>query len=109
MDVFDQLKAQMRGIPSEIPKGAIVVDVRSTAEFQMGHVEGALNIPVEMISPQNIAPLNNDQNQTIIVYCASGMRSAYARTMLIQLGFTNVINGGTAHETAELIQKNLVR
>ena len=108
MDVFDQLKAQMRGIPSEIPQDAIVVDVRSPAEFQMGHVEGALNIPVEMISPQNIAPLN-DKNQTIIVYCASGMRSAYARTMLMQLGYTNVINGGTAHETAELTQKNLVR
>ena len=108
MDVFDQLKAQMRGIPSEIPQDAIVIDVRSPAEFQMGHVEGALNIPVEIISPQNIAPLN-DQNQTIIVYCASGMRSAYARTMLMQLGYTNVINGGTAHETAELTQKSLVR
>ena len=108
MDVFDQLKTQMRGIPNEIPQDAIVIDVRSPAEFQMGHVESALNIPVEMISPQNIVPLN-DKNQTIIVYCASGMRSAYARTMLMQLGFTNIINGGTAHETAELTQKNLVR
>ena len=109
MNVFDQLKAQMRGTPSEpLPENALVVDVRSPAEFAMGHVEGALNIPVEVISPQNVAALD-DKNRTIIVYCASGMRSAYARSALMQLGYSNVINGGTAHETVQLVGKTVVR
>jgi phage shock protein E len=77
-------------------------------EFSMGHVEGALNIPVEVHFPTNHATLT-DKNQTIVVYCASGMRSGYARTMLMQMGYTNVINAGTPYETAQLTHKPLVR
>lgn len=112
MDVFDQLKAQMRGTPSgELPADTLVIDVRSPGEFGMGHVEGALNVPVEAFSPQTVASVDalKDKNRTIIVYCASGMRSAYARTALMQMGYANVVNGGTAYETAELVQKALVR
>ena len=112
MSVFDQLKAQMRGTPSEpLPDNTLVIDVRSPAEFAMGHVEGALNLPVETISQQTVAAIDalHDKNRMIIVYCASGMRSAYARTTLMQLGYSHVINGGTAHETAQLIGKSLVR
>ena len=98
MNLFDQLKAQMRGTPSEaLPENALIIDVRSAGEFAMGHVEGALNIPVESISPHNLASLQ-DKTQTLVVYCASGMRSGYARTMLMQMGYTNVISmdGGWA-------------
>lgn len=112
MSVFDQLKAQMRGTPSEpLPDNTLVIDVRSPAEFAMGHVEGALNVPVEAIAPQNLTALDalNDKSHTLVLYCASGMRSAYARTALMQLGYSHVINGGTAHETAQLIGKSLVR
>ena len=112
MNVFDQLKAQMRGTPSEpLPDNVLVMDVRSPAEFGMGHVEDALNLPVEAISPQTVATIDalHDKNRTVIVYCASGMRSAYARTALMQMGYANVVNGGTAYETAELIKKSLVR
>ena len=109
MNVFDQLKAQMRGTPSEpLPDDALVIDVRSPAEFAMGHVEGALNLPVEAIAPQNLTALT-DKQRTLVLYCASGMRSAYARTALMQLGYTHVINGGTAYETAQLTHKSLVR
>lgn len=109
MNVFDQLKAQMRGTPTEpLPESTLVIDVRSPAEFSMGHVEGALNIPVENISAQITQSLS-DKNQTLVVYCASGMRSGMARSMLMQLGFVNVVNGGNAYETAQLVNKPLVR
>ena len=108
MDIFDQLKAQMRGTPTEaLPENTLVIDVRSPAEFSMGHVDGALNIPVEAISPQTTQALS-DKNQTIVVYCASGMRSDMARSRLQQMGFVNVVNGGNAHETAQLTHKTLV-
>jgi phage shock protein E len=109
MNVFDQLKAQMRGTPAEpLPANAVVIDVRSPAEFTMGHVEGALNIPVEAITAQTLAPLS-DKTQTLVVYCASGMRSGYARSMLMQMGYTNVVNAGTPYETAQMTNKPLVR
>ena len=109
MNLFVQLKAQMRGTPSEaLPENALIIDVRSAGEFAMGHVEGALNIPVESISPHNLASLQ-DKTQTLVVYCASGMRSGYARTMLMQMGYTNVINAGTPYETAQMTHKPLVR
>lgn len=108
MDIFDQLKAQMRGTPSNpIPNDAIIIDVRSAGEFSMGHIEGALNIPVEAITPQTVSSLSNKE-QTIVVYCASGMRSAYARNALMQMGYTHVINGGNALETAQLTGKSIV-
>ena len=112
MSVFDQLKAQMRGTPSEpLPDNTLVIDVRSPAEFAMGHVEGALNLPVETISQQTVAAVDalHNKNRMIIVYCASGMRSAYARTTLMQMGYASVVNGGTAYETADLTHKPLVR
>lgn len=112
MNVFEQLKAQMRGTPSaELPTDTLVIDVRSPAEFGMGHVEDALNLPVEAISPQTVTSVDalKDKDRTIILYCASGMRSAYARTALMQMGYTNVVNGGTAYETAQLTRKQLVR
>lgn len=109
MNVFDQLKAQMRGTPTEpLPENTLVIDVRSPAEFSMGHVEGALNIPVENISAQTTQALS-DKSQTLVLYCASGMRSGYARSMLMQMGYTNVVNAGTPYETAQLVNKPLVR
>ena len=109
MNVFEQLKAQMRGTPIEpLPENTLIIDVRSSGEFAMGHVEGALNIPVELISPHNLASLQ-DKSQTLVLYCASGMRSGYARTMLMQMGYANVINASTPYEAAQLTHKPLVR
>ena len=108
MNVFDQLKAQMRGTPAEpLPADALIIDVRSPAEFAMGRVQDAINLPLDAISATNTKGFT-DKEQTIVVYCASGMRSGAARGMLMQLGFNNVINGGNAYETAELTGKKIV-
>lgn len=71
----------------------IIVDVRTPGEFQTGAVSGAVNIPVDELQ-RRYEELSNDTAREIIVYCASGARSAYAQNMLNQLGYTNVSNGG---------------
>jgi phage shock protein E len=75
--------------------GAIILDVRSKAEFESGHIKGAINIPVDQLSNN----LNNlkDKNKPIITCCASGMRSASAKTILRSKGYTEVYNGGGWH------------
>lgn len=72
-----------------------LVDVRSIDEYAEGHIEGAINIPIETVA-DNLALLPAlDAN--IVVYCGSGHRSAIVMEALTLLGYTNVrsLLGGT--------------
>ncbi|MFE3869527.1 rhodanese-like domain-containing protein [Flavobacterium sp. LS2P90] len=75
-----------------VKQGAIVLDVRSKGEYAGGHIKGSLNIPVGTLS-NNLAELK-DKNQTIITCCASGMRSAWAKSILKSNGYSQIYNGG---------------
>lgn len=74
----------------------IIVDVRTSQEFRSGAVPNAVNIPLDELM-QRYEELGNDADRDITVYCASGARSAYAQRMLMQMGYTNVKNGGGLH------------
>ena len=74
-----------------LQNGAQIIDVRTKAEYQQGHVKGSINIPLNNLS-SHYSKLKKDQ--PIITCCASGMRSASAKSMLESNGFTNVHNGG---------------
>ena len=84
-----------------IEQDAIVIDVRTADEYNTEHIEGAINIPVD-----NISNLNYDKDTLIIVYCASGMRSATAAEKLVDLGYTKVHNldGGLINWGFELVE-----
>ncbi len=71
---------------------AIILDVRSKGEYAGGHIQGSINIPVEILL-NNLGKLK-DKSQPIITCCASGMRSASAKSMLRSKGYTHVYNGG---------------
>lgn len=72
----------------------IVVDVRTREEFKMGAYPDAINIPLDELMTRFEEELGNNANRDITVYCASGARSAYAQQILMQIGYTNVKNGG---------------
>jgi len=76
-----------------ISKGGLIVDVRSKAEYVSGHVKGSLNIPLNQLSVA--AKQIKSKDKAIITCCASGMRSASAKSFLKGQGFTNVHNGGS--------------
>ena len=86
------------------PDGTIVVDVREHGEVSMsGKAKGALHIPLMMLqfradpAHPDYEPLL-DRDARIAVYCASGGRSASARTILQRLGYSDVHNiGGLGH------------
>lgn len=70
----------------------IVVDVRSSWEFEIDHVPGAKNIPLEEVSTKldEFKSFNNP----VVLYCRSGNRSGMAVNILKQNGITNAFNGG---------------
>ena len=74
-----------------VKQGAIILDVRSKGEYQGGHIKGSINIPVDTLK-KNLSKLKKDSR--IITCCASGMRSASAKSILKSNGFTEVHNGG---------------
>lgn len=81
-------------IIAALAQGAIVIDVRSPAEFASGHYPGAVNVPLHLIGISADA-VRAKPDQAIILYCASGMRSGSACRLLKAAGFTQVMNAGS--------------
>lgn len=77
----------------KVAAGALLLDVRSEAEFQSGSIAGAENIPVSSLG-QRMQEL--DKTRPIIVFCASGMRSSSAAGYLKRSGFKEVHDLGPA-------------
>lgn len=77
----------------DVPQGPLVIDVRTQEEFAYGAYPGAINIPLDELQ-QHAPKLSNAKERPIILYCASGARSAYAVQILKAHGFTNLENGG---------------
>ena len=75
-----------------VQNGAIILDVRSKSEYAGGHIQGSINIPVDALR-NNLGKLK-DKDKPIITCCASGMRSASAKSILASNGYTQVYNGG---------------
>ncbi|TDD77611.1 rhodanese-like domain-containing protein [Flavobacterium caseinilyticum] len=85
-----------------IKEGALLVDVRTPAEFAEGNVKGSINIPLDQVA-NKIDRFKG--KKYIIVFCRSGNRSAQAKTILEQKGFNNITNGGTWQDVNNLINK----
>lgn len=75
-----------------VQQGALILDVRSKGEYAGGHIKRSINISVDTLN-NNLNKLKNKE-QTIITCCASGMRSASAKSILKSQGYTKVYNGG---------------
>ena len=71
-----------------VDKGAKLLDVRTASEFSQGHLPNAIHIPVSDLE-RRLSELG-DKDQTFIVYCASGVRSARAKRFLIGAGYSKV-------------------
>ena len=84
-------------VMSEAGAGALLLDVRSPGEFRSGRVQGAVNLPLENVTAENVRALlvGNDQ-KTVVLLCASGGRARTAAKKLEASGLkTLVVQGGT--------------
>jgi rhodanese-related sulfurtransferase len=83
---------------------AVVLDVRSIAEFQQGHIVNAINVPLNGLG-NNLKQLEKHRGKPIVAVCRSGSRSGAACKMLRKNGFEDVKNlrgGMMAWESANL-------
>jgi phage shock protein E len=69
-----------------VAQGALLLDVRTPAEFGPHHIKGAKNIPVQSLASRlgELPP----KSTPIVVYCQSGMRSSSAASLLRKDGYT---------------------
>lgn len=77
----------------EAAKKDVWIDVRTSAEFSMGHVEGAYHIPYDEIE-EGIEALGLDKDANIHLYCRSGGRAGKALSVLKEMGYSQVHNDG---------------
>ncbi len=94
-DSHDELHPM--NVMAEASAGALLLDVRSPAEFRSGRVQGAVNLPLENVTAESVRALlvGNDQ-KTVVLLCASGGRARTAAKKLAASGLkTLVVQGGT--------------
>ncbi len=84
---------------------AVIIDVRSPGEFAGGHVEGAVNLPIDSISETDVLKLtSNDKDKPVILYCRSGGRASSVQSRMEQWGFTSVYNLKTQSGVEKALQ-----
>ncbi len=86
----------------------LVIDVRTEAEWNSGHVEGAILIPYDAIGGK-IAAVAKDKSRRIYVYCRTGRRSGIAKETLEKLGYKDVVNLGSFEDAAKALKRKIVK
>lgn len=93
--MFEFLKKLLGGNSTDfktlVNNGAQIIDVRTPAEYSSGSIRKSVNIPLQDLR-NSLSKIN--KNKPVITCCASGMRSASAKTILENNGFSEVYNGG---------------
>lgn len=96
-DLLSQAKASITEIDTNEAQrrisagGVVVLDVREPDEFEQGALAGVLHIPRGHLEAQ-IEGRITDKSAPVIVYCAGGVRSAFAAKTLAELGYTDVVS-----------------
>lgn len=80
-----------KGLDVLIAEGAVILDVRTIAEYEDGHIDHSIHIP---LSKLRTAFTSLDTGKTYITCCSHGLRSVKAVEILKERGFRKVYNGG---------------
>jgi rhodanese-related sulfurtransferase len=79
--------------------GGVIVDVREVNEWDLGHIPGAVNVPLGQLgsradasSPNADSELTGRADALIVTQCATGKRSILAADLLQKLGYRNVVS-----------------
>lgn len=86
----------------------LIIDVRTKAEWNAGHIEGAILIPYELIG-ERIGKVTKDKSKRIYVYCRSGRRSQIAKEKLEKLQYKDVVNLESLEDAAKAMKLMIVK
>jgi rhodanese-related sulfurtransferase len=88
------------GLDKKIANGAIILDVRTVGEYETGHIEGSINIPLGTIRERYT---ELDTNKAYITCCSHGLRSVKVVSLLKERGFKSVFNGGAWTDLEKIV------
>ncbi len=77
----------------DINKSIVLLDVRPKMEYAEGHIEGAINMPLDQLE-EVVEGRISKKNQTIYLYCRNGIRTLTAGDILLNLGYTSIYDVG---------------
>lgn len=90
------------GLATKIRDGAIILDVRTATEYDMGHIPGSINISLGSIRER----YNElDPGKAYITTCSHGLRSVKVEQILKERGFRQVYNGGAWSDLEQQLQQ----
>jgi sulfur-carrier protein adenylyltransferase/sulfurtransferase len=98
-DLLQQVKGEIEEVDStqaldslrDSERGCVIVDVREREEWDEGHLPGAVHVPRGHLESR-IERALPDKSRPVLVYCASGNRSAFAAKTLEELGYDHVVS-----------------
>ncbi|MGE4453640.1 MAG: rhodanese-like domain-containing protein [Sphaerochaeta sp.] len=90
---YEKISAQSAFSMMQERDDLLVIDVRTPQEFAEGHIQGAINVPLQTIQDGDVSALPS-KDQTLLVYCRSGNRSATASKALDTMGYSAVYDFG---------------
>lgn len=100
--LFGKKKTSQADFKKLIAEGALVLDVRTKQEYDAGHIQNALNIPVQELHEHLDEVKKKAGDHTVIAYCRSGRRSGRATEMLNNAGIPTINGGGMEELKAKL-------
>lgn len=108
MSWFSSKRVPAEPADTALPCNTLVIDVRSPGEYASGHVQDAINLPLNRFA-QEIERVAPDKNVLVMMYCLSGGRSGGACQLMRQLGYQQVINGGSVGAVALKLNRPIER
>lgn len=92
--------------PTALPEHALLLDVRSYAEYMAGHLPDAHCLPLPQMA-HLVSQMAPDHDAPIVLYCSSGGRAEQALGLLQRMGYKNVRNGGGAIALGKKLGKSI--
>lgn len=93
LEYLDITFNQTATLAGQFGENTHLIDVRTKEEYDLGHVPGAINIPLDSIENE-ISSLTENKDSILVVYCQSGNRSKEAAQKLVDLGYNLAFNAG---------------
>lgn len=85
-----------------LPQKPVVIDVRTAAEYEAGHLPGVVHIPLAELARETGRHVP-DKSRPVLLHCASGARSAAGKQLLERMGYKSVHNLGSLGRARSLL------
>lgn len=91
MDMIISIDADEMGMDLSFDENIVVLDVRKNNEYEAGHIDFAVNLPLdELTDPATVSSI--EENDSLYIHCAGGYRSVIAASLLKRHGHTKLRN-----------------